>query len=177
VAPPAPALRSYVREYIGWFEHMAAPLCRRELPTDMAPLILNFGAPVRVFDLADPRTYADVGSFITGAYDQCQLVGSAGPSGGVQVNFTLLGIRLFLARPIEDLKNRAVALDDVLGPPGRRLTEELHELPTWDARFEQLDRVIAARVLAPARVPAGVFCPWHRLMESRGRSTIRSICC
>jgi AraC-like DNA-binding protein len=175
VAPPLPALRPYVREYIGWFEHMTAPLCRRETPTEEAPLIINFGEPIRLFDLGDSRRYADVGSFVTGAYDQCQLVGSAGPSGGVQVNFTLLGIRLFLARPIEDLKNRAVALDDVLGPPARRLTDELYELPTWDARFEALDRVIAARVLAPARVPAGVLCAWHRLTESRGGSTIRSI--
>lgn len=32
VRQPAAALRGYVRQYAGWFEHMAAPLCRRELP-------------------------------------------------------------------------------------------------------------------------------------------------
>ena len=38
---PHPSLRPHVREYIGWFEHMAAPLCRRELPTEEVPVMMR----------------------------------------------------------------------------------------------------------------------------------------
>jgi len=173
-APPEP-VRAYVREYIGWFEHMASPLCRRELPTEDVPVIVNFGAPIRLFDLADPTKWTDFDSFTTGAYDTYQLVGSSGPSGGIQVNFTLLGARLFIGHPLKELKNRAVDLGDVFGPLARPLAGELYDAPTWDARFAILDRVIASRVLASPGLSAGVLCAWHRLTASRGRLRIGAI--
>jgi hypothetical protein len=43
------ALRPFAREYVGWSEQVSAPLCRRELPTEEAPLIINFGAPFHLF--------------------------------------------------------------------------------------------------------------------------------
>lgn len=79
LAAPAAALRPYVREYCGWFEHMAAPICRRELPTEIIPIIFNFGAPVRIFDANDPARWTDFDSFTTGPYDTFVLVGSSGP--------------------------------------------------------------------------------------------------
>ena len=96
-AAPHPSLRPYVQEYVGWFEHMAAPLCRRELPTEDVPVIINFGAPVRLFDPLDPSRWTDYDSFTTGAFDSYVLVGSAGPSGGLQINLSIMGARLLLA--------------------------------------------------------------------------------
>ena len=48
---------------------MATPLCRREPPTEIVPVIINFGAPFRLFDQADPLRWTAYGSFTTGAYD------------------------------------------------------------------------------------------------------------
>ncbi len=172
--PPEP-LRPFVREYVGWFEEMATPICRRELPTEIIPLIINFGSPIRLFEVGNPSKWHDFGSFTTGAYDTYQLVGSAGPSGGVQINLTLLGARLFLGRPLVDLKNRAVDLEDLLGRSARLLTGELHDAPDWDARFAIVDRAVASRVLAARAVPSGVLCAWHRLNASRGRTSIGRI--
>jgi AraC-like DNA-binding protein len=172
--PMAP-LRPYVHRYAGWFEHMAAPLVRRELPTEIAPLIIGFNAPVRLYDLDDPGASRDLTSFVTGAYDVAQLVGSAGPSGGVQVDFTLMGMRRLLGRPLDELKNRAVAIEDVLGPRGREMPEQLQELDTWDARFELLDTVLAPRVLSSHRIASGVLCTWDRLTVTRGQTRIQAI--
>jgi len=80
VADPPAALRPYVRRYAGWYEHMATPRCRREPPSDEAPLVINFGTPIRLHHLVQTHRYDDLDSFIAGAYDTCQLVGSAGPS-------------------------------------------------------------------------------------------------
>ena len=176
-AANAPRLvRPYVREYIGWTEDLVVPLCRRELPTEEVPVIVNFGAPFRLYHVHDPSTWTQFSSFTTGAYDTYQLVESSGRSGGVQLNFTLLGARLFIGQPLRDLTNRAVALEDVFGGPlARQLTGELYDAPTWDARFAILDRVIASRLVSAREVPAEVRCAWHRLTSSRGRQQIGAI--
>lgn len=78
VATPAPALQRYVREYVGWVEAMAAPLVRRELPGVQAPLIIGFGAPIRLYKVGDATRHTDFSGFVTGAYDTGPLVGTAG---------------------------------------------------------------------------------------------------
>jgi AraC-like DNA-binding protein len=175
VRQPAPALRAYVRQYAGWFEHMAAPLCRRELPTDEIPVIISFGAPIRVYDAGDSKVYRDLGSFSTGAYDSYVRVLSAGPCGGIQINFTILGARLFLGRPLGELTNQSVPLDCVLGPAAPRLESELYDAPTWDDRFDILDREIGARFRAARRPSAEVLWTWRRLVETGGQVSIDRI--
>ena len=154
---------------------MGPPLCRRELPTEEAPLIINFGAPFHLFAPGDSRRHVDLASFVTGAYDTYQLVESDGASSGVQVNFTLLGIRLLVGRPIEDMKNRAFAPEEIFGEFARELTHRLYDATSWDERFECLDHALTMRMRDPLDVPAGVRCAWHRLVTSRGRSSIASI--
>jgi AraC-like DNA-binding protein len=174
-ASPAPVLRPFVRRYIGSREQLTAPLRRRELPTEESPLIFTFDARVRLFDTAAESSYSDLASFVAGAYDTCQVVESATRSSGLQVDFTLLGIRLLVGRPLEDMKNRAVAIEDVFGHSAAFLTDQLCDARTWDARFDMLDRMLMDRLERNSEVPAGVLCAWHRLMASGGRATIRSI--
>ena len=154
---------------------MSAPLCRRELPSEEAPLIINFGAPFHLFTPGGVRRDRDLASFITGAYDTYQLVESAGASSGVQVNFTLLGIRLLVGRPIEDMTNRALAPEEIFGAFARELTDRLYDAPSWDARFSCLDHALARRLHDVHDVPGGVRCAWQRLVTSRGRVRIGSI--
>jgi hypothetical protein len=48
---------------------MATPLCRREPPTEMVPVIINFGAPFRLFDQADPSRWTRPAASRPVAYD------------------------------------------------------------------------------------------------------------
>jgi AraC-like DNA-binding protein len=175
VARPAPMLRPYVREYYGWFEHMASPLCRREPPTEIIPVIINFASPVRIFDGDDLTRWTDYDSFTTGTFDRYVLVGSAGPSGGMQFNLTILGARLFFGRPLHDLTNTIVRLDDVFGADGRRLVMELYDAPDWDARFDILDRELSARIFAARPPSREVVWTWRRLMETCGQVPIARV--
>ena len=175
IGAPLAELRPHVTEYVGWIEDMVTPMRRRELPTCEVPVIINFGAPYRVSAGPDGRRWTDVSSFATGAYDTCALVESTGASGGVQINFTILGARLFLGQPLGDLTNSAVALDAVLGPEAARLTDELHTAPDWAARFAILDRVIRARLLGVQLPAAPVLWTWRRLVETRGRVRVGTI--
>jgi AraC-like DNA-binding protein len=175
IGRPHPSLRAHVREYSGWAEQMVTPLVRREPPTEDVPVIINFGAPVRLYDQQDPSRWTDFGSFSTGAYDSYVLVGSTGPSAGLQVNLSILGARLFLGRPLRELLNRAVELEDVFGRDARRLAEELYDAPSWDARFDILDRELAWRILSARPPSPAVLCAWSRLVATGGRASIGGI--
>lgn len=172
IAAPRASLRHYVRRYVGWWECRTEPLYRRELPTVEIPLIISFQDPIRLFDVADRTRWTRLGSFATGAYDSHVIVEANGSQGGIQVDFTILGMRLFLGRPLHDLTNRGVALEDVFGRAGARLTAALYDAGTWEKRFELLDREIAARIAAAKRPPDEVLCAWHRIVESGGLVSI-----
>ena len=172
---PHPSLRTHVRDYIGWFEHFAVPLCRREVPTEDIPVIINFRSQVRLFDMQDPSRWTDYNSFTTGAYDAHVLVGSTGPSEGLQINMSILGARLFLGRPLRELKNRAVELEDVFGRDARRLTMELYDAATWEARFTILDRELTSRILTAKAPSAAVTWAWQRLVQTGGRVSIGAL--
>lgn len=175
VGPSAPALQRFVASYCGWLEQMTTPLIRRELPTEYAPLMFSFGAPIRLCELDRPEHHTDIGSFITGAYDRSQLVGSAGLSGGVQVNLTLLGIRRLVGVPLESMKNRAVSLDDVFGPAVRSCIAQVEDATTWSARFAVVDRFIVERLAAASTVPPAVRAAWQLLAASAGQRPIREV--
>lgn len=174
-ARPASCLQPFVREYVGWDESYGVPLCRRELPTDVAPLIVNFGDAFQLFAPGTARRSSALRSFITGAYDTFQLVESAGSSGGVQVNFTLLGIRLLIGRPIEDMTNRALAPEDVLGPFAHDLIARVHDASGWEARFDCLDSALIARMTTARPLPGAVQHAWQRIVGSAGRLGIQTI--
>lgn len=169
------SVRPHVRRYIGWWERRTTPLYRRELPTSEVPLIISFGEPIRLFDVGDRNRSTVLGSFATGAYDSHVIVEANGAQGGMQIDFTILGMRLFLGRPLADLTNRGVALEDVFGSSGRRITTELQEAPTWEARFDLLDREIASRIAAARQPASEVLCTWKRIVDSGGLVTVRSL--
>lgn len=174
-AQPMAALRPFAREFVGWNEALAVPLCRRELPTEEVPLIINFGAPFHLFAPGSHRRAAEVRSLVTGAYDTYQIVESRGPSSGVQVNLTLLGMRLLVGRPIEDMTNQAIAPEDVFGAFARDLTERLYEAPSWDARFDCLDAALVARIHTAGDVPPAVRYAWQRILHTSGRVRVNRI--
>ena len=84
-------------------------------------------------------------------------------------------MRLFLGRPLAELTNRGIALEDIFGSDANRLTSELHDAPTWEARFDLLDREIASRIALARRPASEVLCTWKRIVESSGLVTIRSL--
>jgi AraC-like DNA-binding protein len=171
-AQPAPALRLFVREYVGWFEALPQPLARRQLPSDTAPLVFNFGTPFRLFAPGTSGNPVARTSFVTGAFDTYQVVESSGSSYGVQINFTLLGMRRLSGRPLEDMTNLAVTPEDVFGLFAAELAGRLHDASSWESRFDMLDHALVARLGETADVPDAVQVAWAEIQGSAGRVSI-----
>ena len=75
--------------------------------------------------------------------------------------------------PLDELHNRTVPLEDVLG--AGTLVEELAGAPDWDACFRRLDAELTRRIAAaPAPHPA-VREAWRALVASRGTVPIGAL--
>ncbi|WP_437599692.1 helix-turn-helix domain-containing protein [Sorangium sp. So ce590] len=166
--PPAARLRPYIRDYSGYTEEAPGPLRRVEFPVPQVVVIIEFGPPIRVFDAgADGRHALYPGGFVAGLGDTFTLTEHDGFQRGLQVNLTPIGARLFFGVPMAELTGRVVSARDLLPRKHGRLAERLEELPTWDERFDLIERALGERV-DEARHELGVV-PWAvRRIEERG---------
>ena len=160
---PEPRLAAYVRGYVGT-ESRIDFLRERHLPSGDVALIVNFGAPHRVIDAADPsRVTEHRGAWITGLHDRYLLTDAVGARHFMVVRLTPIGAHLFLGLPMDALTNRSVALEDLIGPSARRVVAQLQEASTWETRFAICDSIIAQRLEATRPAPAGVAWAWRQL--------------
>jgi AraC-like DNA-binding protein len=166
-------VRGHVREYTGYLERTARPLCRREVPGSDITLIISPDTELRLPDARDPsRPAARHTSFVAGLYDYAGLVEHDGFQHGIEVRLTPLGAHALFGLSMHELTNRVVALDDLLGRGAGELVGRLWDLPAWEPRFDMLDRLIAARI-ADARPPSTeVAWAWGRLRATRGRVAV-----
>jgi AraC-like DNA-binding protein len=170
-AEPDPRLRPHVLGYCGYAEETAAFSRRRELATANAVLVVGFDGPLEV---SFPALGEDLraAAFVSGVSDSYAVVDSFGSQRGVQVDLTPLGAFMLLGRPMHELANRAVALEDVLGPEGERLPERLDDAAGWDARFSAVEEVLLRRFSVARPATPDVAWAWRRLVQSEGRLAV-----
>ena len=130
------------------------------MPWAGAVAIICFGVPYRL----DGEPFD---AFVGGLSDRPILTEFVGAAGGVQVDFTPLGARRCLGLPMDELTNRVVALEDVLGPGAPLLAERLQEAPGWAERFALLDAALLRRLAAGPEPAPEVAWTFRRLAAAR----------
>jgi AraC-like DNA-binding protein len=169
----AAPLRGHVREYTGYVEHTAEPLVRREVPTGDVTLIISPDTKLRLPDVRDAsRPPARHGSFVAALHDTYALVEHDGYQHGLEVRLTPLGAHALFGLSMDELTNRVVELEDLLGQGADELVGRLWDVAGWEARFDLLDRLIAARVADARPASDGVAWAWRRLRDTRGRAAV-----
>jgi AraC-like DNA-binding protein len=169
---PDPRLSGYVLGYAGYRESAHHSLRRREVPSCVIPLIVNFGPAMRIFDRDRPQTFENYGSFVAGLHETFALVGTAGASFCMQADFTPQGALRLLGLPMDEIANRVVHLDDVIGTGAGVLEDRLHGAPSWGERFDILDGVLLNALAARRDVSREVAWAWDRLDRSGGSAAI-----
>lgn len=139
------------------------------------PLIINFGSPYRI-GLGRPPTRNDrYGSFAAGLFAGPVIMDSDGDAQCIQVNFTPLGGRLFFARPMSELANCMVALDDLGDREIEELSCRLTELNSWDARLDLVERFVTMRLARAGAIDPAIDWAIAALMRSGGQIRIGAI--
>lgn len=170
---PHPLLARYVRHYVGYDETTQAPMRRIEAPHDSTVLIFNLGPSLGIEAPEGPRPYAaQYRSFFAALHETFVVTQTPGTQRGVEARLTPLGAYRFLGRPLGELANSVVALDDVLGAAAGRFVDRLQETASWEDRFALVDGFIAERIAASTPPSPEIAHAWRRLEAAHGNVAI-----
>ena len=174
VARPDHRLRGVVDRYSGYTETVSVTgVLRQEVPGTRVPLIVNFGSRWRLSDGAAATSFDRRDSFLAGLYESSTFVAADGPAACVQVDFTPIGAHLFLGVPMNEVANRVVDLEDLLGRSD--LAARLEDATTWEARFDLLESLIVARVAEARRPSPEIVWAWRALEQTNGAVRVSAL--
>ncbi len=155
---PVTSLREHVSCYWGYEEITDGPMRRREGPGSSVVVSISLGNEW----LIDGERRA---SFIGGLRSSQVTTEHAGWSLGMQIDLVpWAGYRL-LRIPMHEVAQTTVPFEELL--PGE-LVERLAAAPTWDDRFDLLDRILARQLRDAPAVSPEVIWAWQRLCDTHG---------
>jgi AraC-like DNA-binding protein len=172
--PLLPALRPYVLSQLeGWSYLRGGRTRLREVPFAGVPLVLNLGAPWQI-ESGTQRSAQRHDSFVAGLHTAPSLVEGADAWACIELRLTPLGARRLLGRPMHELVNRTLDLDELL-PEARDLNGRLRDTSAWDERFDLVESFLLRRMDESAPPPPAVEWSWARLQRSHGRTPISAL--
>jgi AraC-like DNA-binding protein len=172
---PTSALRPYVGSTLEGWRQTRGPATRlREVPFPGIPLILNLGAPWRVGPDPHEGTLQDHDSFLAGLHTAPSFVDGDERWACLELRLTPLGAHRLLGRPMHELTNHTVALDELL-PGADELSARLRDAVSWQQRFELVESFLARRFADAAPSSPAIEWSWRRLRASHGQASISAL--
>ncbi|HET9200264.1 MAG TPA: helix-turn-helix domain-containing protein [Dehalococcoidia bacterium] len=168
---PNALLRPYIREITAYREVPDGTVRRQTLPLDKVVVILGFESPMTIGTDRGRRMDSHK-AFVAGLTDQPGFYEFGQASSGIQMNMTPLGARLLLDRPMSEVANQVVEVDDLFGTTGPELIERLREAQDWDSAFSLLESFVAARIADARPASPAVAWAWRALAETGGRVSV-----
>jgi AraC-like DNA-binding protein len=173
--PVPPALAGLVARISGYRETMRRPIRMTETASLIVPVIISFGEPFEIALNREPRPDERLGSFTAGLTGGPVRVRSHGAAHCLQIDLTPLGAYRFFGRPMHELTERMVQLDDLEDRTIAGLRQRLGEERSWRRRFVLVEAAMLPR-LADGRGPsAAVAWAYRRIVETGGAVRIGSI--
>lgn len=139
------------------------------------PLVISFAEPFSIGLGKNPGDNDRFASFAAGLYAGPVVIESFGGACCIQINFTPLGARRFFGRPMSELTDTMVGLDDVLGLEGIALRERLGNARDWNTRFAIAETFVATRMTETRETQAEIAWAYDRITASGGRIRIGSL--
>ncbi|MFE6506875.1 helix-turn-helix domain-containing protein [Nocardioides sp. NPDC057767] len=171
--PTHPGLRGLVAGVVGFSEQSDVPLERRQPAGTLLPLLLSFGDPFEIVDVAAGVGEGTYGSFLSGFMPGPVSTRSGRSHACVQVYLTPLGATRLLGVPGREIAASVVTVEDLVPGLGTSFSERLAEAGTWRQRFDLVQSALLARAGDPA--DPLVSWLWDRIAESGGQARIRDL--
>jgi AraC-like DNA-binding protein len=146
----------------------------REVPFPGVPLILNLGPPWIVETGAAPGSRESHDSFLAGLHTTPSLVEGGDSWACIELRLTPLGARRLLGRPMHELTNRTLDLEELLPHTGD-LSGRLREASSWSERFDLVESFLVNRLADTEPAPPAIEWSWARLRRSHGRASITGL--
>jgi AraC-like DNA-binding protein len=148
---PIPPLDRYI--ICLWYTDLRVPYrWEKILPTATLELIINFGAPFRLYDRDDLTRYAlQTESWLVGLHTTYLINEPVAETHLIGVRFKPGGSAAFFRLPSSELHNQVVPADALWGGFVAEAREQLYAAPTVAARFALLERLLLDRLLDAPR--------------------------
>ncbi|MES0146381.1 AraC family transcriptional regulator [Mesorhizobium sp. M0012] len=172
---PSHRLQGAVTDICGFRETMPGHFRAVEYASLTVPLVISFAEPFAIGLGHDPGDNDRFASFAAGLYAGPVVIESFGGACCVQINFSPLGARRFFGRPMIELTDRMVGLDDVLGVEGIALRERLGNAPDWSSRFAIAEAFVGDRLATSDRTQAEMVWAYETIVSTRGRTRISTL--
>ena len=171
----SPTLAGLVTRITGYRETLRRPIRMTETASLVVPIIVSFGEPFAIALARDPGPDDRIESFTAGLTAGPVRVTSSGAAHCLQIDLTPLGAYRLFGRPMHELAERMVCLDD-LGDTGlARLRERLGQERSWRRRFALAEAAIGARLAERSGPSPAVAWAYDRIVETGGALPIGTI--
>jgi AraC-like DNA-binding protein len=172
---PAPELRPYVGQYVGYRLLEQTPGLHRGLPSPYIALIVSIGTQIDVVSQTSPRqSPRRYNAVLAGLHDAPALIAHDGNQEGVSVQLSPIGCRTLLGLPAAELWHLTLEADEVIGACGQELSERLQDTDDWDERFSACDQVLS-RLLGEKAVAPELARARKSLVRSDGRIAVSDL--
>jgi AraC-like DNA-binding protein len=164
--PAEPCLRDYVLGYFASESFLPRPVHERHIPSREVAIMLNFAASHRIIDPSDPeRTIKHRRAWIAAPQHRHQIREAVGTRDFMVVRLTPMGAQMLLGVPMDMLTDRTLALEDVDSRFSRLLMGHVETTHGLAARFDIVEKLIAARLASAPSPPAGLLRSWRMIQE------------
>jgi AraC-like DNA-binding protein len=170
-----PALAGLVARISGYREIVRRPIRMTETASLIVPIIISFGEPFEIALNREPERDDRLGSFTAGLTSGPVRVRSHGAAHCLQIDLTPLGAYRFFGRPMHELTERMVHLDDLDDRTIAGLRERLGEERSWRRRFALAEAAMLPRLAAGWAPSAAVAWAYGRIVETGGGARIGAI--
>ncbi len=174
-ALPHPALRSFVRQYLGYRMEGFPPGLHRGLPSSDLTFLISLERPIHTVEVSEGSAPPPLQALVAGLQSGPTVIRQDGVQAGVAVELTPLGARSLFGLPAVELTSGIVDLVELLGAAGRALPERLAAAPDWQTRFRLLDATLLAEARPGKGPPAEVVHAWHRMLAAAHRPTVSEL--
>ncbi len=176
VALPAPPLRPYIEQYVGYRMTGMAPGLHRGLPSRHLTFIVSVGPAIDVTTQTDPAQAPDsYRCVVSGLQARPAIISYGAHQEGVAIELSPLGARILLGAPARTLWDASLECADVVGERGWELWERLQGVADWPSRFVVCDDVLTRWAIPEVRVPDELSFAWRMLVRSGGTATINDL--
>ena len=136
-----------------WYTDLRVPYrWEKILPTGALELIVNFGAPFRLYDRDDLTRYTlQTESWLVGLHTTYLINEPVAETHMIGVRFRPGGAAAFFRLPASELHNQVIPADALWGGFVAEAREQLYATPTVAARFALLERLLLTRLLDAPR--------------------------
>jgi AraC-like DNA-binding protein len=175
-ARPAPPLRPFIENYVGYRLVGFPPGVHRGLPSRHLTFIASIGDAIDVVRQTDTRQAPDRYRFVvSGLQASSALIAHHGNQEGVAIELTPLGSRALFGMPARQLWNTSLEADEVVGRPANELWERLQFARDWPDRFAACDDVLGRLVEAATVVEPAIQEAWRLLVASGGTMPVADV--